>query len=387
MSGARLRLKAAFLSERSDFFGGGQRSLRDLALAMRGPDIESMAILPGPGPLASALEKGGVPWAACDLPPLRRAMGISACVTVARLVSLVRSRSIDLLHSDSPRAALYGGLVARVAGCRHVWHLRSSGASSEAADRALILVSDAVVAVSSAAATRSAAARSSRKVFVVPTGLPPIAFLDRQEARRRLGLPTEPFVLGVIGRLEADKGCEDAVATLAALRTWLPKALLVFIGPGDRQGAEIARLRKRAAEAGIAGEVRFPGELDDAAALLRGFDLLLHPSRHEALPRVLIEAHFAGLPAVAYAVGGVSEVIEDGVTGLLVPPGEPRAFEAAATALALDAPRRQRMSEAAKRRAAERFGVERMARALRALYDWLVPDRSAGALHAREPLR
>ncbi len=161
----------------------------------------------------------------------------------------------------------------------------------------------------------------------------------------------------------------------------------MFIGPEGLTGAEAGRLRSRAAAAGISAEVRFAGELGEAATLMRGLDILLHPSRHEALPRVLIEALFAGLPAVAYSVGGVPEVVQDGETGLLVPPGNPVAFGAAALALARDAALRGRMSAAAKCRASDRFGSESMARKIRAIYAGLLPAARNGIIQAREPSR
>jgi glycosyltransferase involved in cell wall biosynthesis len=172
----------------------------------------------------------------------------------------------------------------------------------------------------------------------------------------------------VIGRVEPDKGGDDAIAAFAALRAAHPEALLAFLGSGESQDRWVAALQAQAAAAGLADAVHFLGERPGAARLLPAFDLILHPSRHEALPRVLIEALQAGVPPVAYAVGGVPEVIEDARTGVLVTPGDARALAAAVTALASNPLRRSRLGRAGPERARERFSIEAMGRALVRIY-------------------
>ncbi len=384
MPAARPRIRVGLLTEHADFYGGGQRSLRDLAAGLRGSGVEPLAILPGPGPLASALQKDEVEWAALPLPPVLRLGGVPAGCATLRLARLARTRGLDLLHSDSPRTALYAGFAALLARRPHLWHLRASRASSELSDRLLLRLSDAVVAVSGAAAGRSAALRASRKVRVVATGLPPIVCLDRAAARAALGLPSDLFVAGVIGRVEPDKGGQDAIAAFATLRAAAPGALLAFLGPVDRDGSWAHACRLRASSAGLSEGVLFLGERPEAASLLRAFDLILHPSRHEALPRSLIEALYAGVPIVAAAVGGVPEVIEPGRTGLLVAPHDAAGLGAAAAGLARDPALRRRLSEAGSRDARARFGLDRMVRDIVALYQELVAIRSRSSLEAWE---
>lgn len=379
--------RVALVSERSDFFGGGQRSLLDLAVALRGGAFEPLAVLPGPGPLATALQQGGVAWVSLPLPPLRGARFIQAARALRGLVRLVRGRSIALLHSDSPRAALYAGLASRIARCRHVWHVRASRPSSALADRALLLLSDAALAVSRAAARRSAALRASRKVRVVHTGLPPIPFLERAAARLSLDLPPDRFVAGVVGRVERDKGCDDALAALPALRRAAPGALLAFLGPEDPAAPPSLNGRLRAASMGLSGAVLFLGDRPEAARLLRAFDVILHPSHHEALPRVLIEALLAGVPVVAAAVGGVPEVIESGVSGLLVPPHDPAALGAAAARVARDADLRLRLAGAGFKQAVTLFALEAMVRRVTAVYGDLLGGPGEAVRAPRETAR
>jgi glycosyltransferase involved in cell wall biosynthesis len=378
-----------FVSERADLYGGGQHSLLDLATVLAEAGARPAVVLSGGGPLADALERAGVAVRHLSLPPIRPAPGMVAMRAVRALASLARAEASALLHSDAPRTALYAGLAARLAGTAHVWHVRASvggggrggrrpgGGAAPGPPRGgarppppplLVRLAHRVIAVSRAAARRSAALRRARHVRVVPTGIRPPELLDRRTARTLLDLPQEGLVVGVVGRVEPDKGGEDALAVLAGVRDAVPGTVLVFLGNADPEAPWPMTLRLRAAALGLLDGIRFAGERPGAARLLAAFDLILHPSRHEALPRVLIEAAQAAVPVVAYAVGGVGEVVEDGVTGLLAPPRELATLGAAAVRLAADGELRHVLGDAARRRAAERFDPESMGASVLEVY-------------------
>jgi len=356
--------RVLLVSERADFFGGGQRSLLDLATVLAEGGGRPVVVLSGRGPLDDALGRAGIPVRHLSLPPVRPACGLDAMRAVRALASLARAEGAAVLHSDAPRAALYAGLAARLAGRAHVWHLRASVGGAPLADRLLIRLSDRIIAVSRAAAARSAALRRAPQVRIVPTGIRPPDLLDPRTARALLDLPQDRLVVGVVGRVEPDKGGDDALAVLAGVRDAAPGAILVFLGAADPESPWPLTLRRRAAALGILEDTHFAGERPEAARLLRAFDLILHPSRHEALPRVLIEAAHAAVPVAAYAVGGVPEIVEAGVTGLLAPGRDIAALGAAAVRLAADPDLRRVMGRAAARRAAERFSLEAMGRAV-----------------------
>jgi glycosyltransferase involved in cell wall biosynthesis len=376
------RRRILLLSERADLYGGGQQSLVDLAtLLARGP-FAPLVALPGPGPLAAALETAGVPVRVLPLPPVVAARGRRAAQAIWALATLARREGAGVLHSDSPRTALYAGLASRLAGRAHLWHVRASITSSALADRLLVGMCDRVVAVSRAAAARSAPLSRCARLEIVHTGLQPPVFLDRRRARETLGLPQDRVIAGVIGRVEPDKGGEDAIAALAAMRAVAPGAMLAFLGTAMSGAAWPATLRGRAAAAGLESDVLFLGHRPEAAGLLRGFDLVLHPSRHEALPRTLIEALYAGVPAAAYAVGGIPEIIEHGHTGLLATPRDVAGFAAAAAALTGDPARRAALGRAGRLQAAGRFSLEAMGRAMNRIYAGLAGLPPAPAVEA-----
>lgn len=368
------------MSERADFFGGGQLSLLDLARVLRGSPFAPLVLLPSSGPLQTALVSAGVDTRILPLAPLGVGSIVASARTIGALAGLVRRDGVAVLHSDAPRAAIYAGVAARLTARAHLWHLRASVTSSPLADRAILALTDRVVAVSHAAATRSAPLTRFRAREIVPTGIPVAEQLEPGDARLELGLPRDRLVAGVVGRVEPDKGGDDAVAAFASMRAAHPDSILAFLGAADMQGRWVRTLRAAAADAGLEDAVHFLGERPRAARLMPAFDFILHPSRHEALPRVLIEALQSGVPAVAYAVGGVPEVIEDGRTGVLVAPGDTRALGSAVTALASNPLRRARLGRAGPDRARERFSVEAMARAMVRIYSGLAGD-APGAPH------
>jgi len=386
----RERRVVLFVSERADFFGGGQRSLFDLAHALRSApaaasraggisSYEPLVLLPGDGPLAAACSRADIATTFLPLPPVAGGLLFAAPRALASLARLAHRHDVALLHSDSPRTALYAGTAAGLLDRPHLWHVRASRPSSEFADAALLALSDVIVAVSRAAAGRSAALKGSPRVRVVPTGLAPPACRPRSEARALLGVPQDAFVAGVIGRVEPDKGLEEAVAALPILRQARRDAHLVFVGPVDEASASGREVVRLAEKHGVAPAVHLAGAHDDAATLLSAFDVLLHPSRHEALPRAVLEALHAGIPVIAAAVGGLPEAIEDRRSGLLVPPRDAGRLGEAAGRLARDPWLAASLAAAGRERARSLFSLEVMTGAITGIYDELLGDAACGA--------
>ena len=209
---------------------------------------------------------------------------------------------------------------------------------------------------------------------VVPSGVPTQALRasapPRAEARARLGLPADAFVIAGVGRLVPIKGFDLLVAALADVAARVPDTHVLLIG----EGADRAALEARAAALGVADRLHITGSVTDVMARLAGADVLAAPSRNEGMGRVLVEAMALGLPVVGARVGGIGDVIVDNECGLLVPPEDPGALAAALVELGLDAPRRAKLGAAAPPRA-EAFSTTVAAAAMRAIYDGLVRSR------------
>ena len=195
---------------------------------------------------------------------------------------------------------------------------------------------------------------------------------DPAEIRRRIGVSADRFVVGWFGRMTAVKRTDDLLDTLAALRERGVDALLLLVG----DGADRTRLERLAHGRGLAKSVLFLGYQEDVGRWYAACDAVVLTSANEGTPVTLIEALAAGRPVVATNVGGVSDVVEDGVTGLLVKPGDTHALAERLALLAGDPERRREMGEQGRRRVLERYAVSRLVDDVERLYRELLANVS-----------
>ena len=229
-----------------------------------------------------------------------------------------------------------------------------------------------------------AAGVAAERVFVVPHGVDTDRFRpadpgERAALRSRLGLP-DGVLAAWTGRLLRGKGLETLLEACARLAGDGLDLRLVLVGSGEGQALSIEDdLRRRAGGSDLAGRVIFAGPLARVEDVLRAADLFAFPSVFEGLGISLVEAAACGLPAVASRTGGIVDVVEDGRSGLLVPPGDPAALAEGLRVLATDADRRAVMGSEARRIALasfdERDGVDRY----RAVFRGVTPRRSSSS--------
>jgi glycosyltransferase involved in cell wall biosynthesis len=194
-----------------------------------------------------------------------------------------------------------------------------------------------------------------------------ISTLNLAEAKNRLGIPPECPVVGAVGRLEPIKRLDLFLAAAQRIAANLPSARFVIAGEGNEE----ARLRRLAADLELGNSVVFLGHREDVYDVLRAMDVLVLSSDHEGLPTSLLEALYLRVPVVARRVGGIPEVIEDGVSGFLTNSADPSALaEMCRFLLANENLRRQSAAEGA-RIVEQRFSIERAAREMAALYQRL----------------
>lgn len=283
---------------------------------------------------------------------------------------LARSRNVALVHSNTS-VTLGGGAAARLAGVPHVWHVREIYTGFERwfpTYRRLLLTASALPCVSQA----TAAQFPDGGAFVLHDGLglaPRRA--ARGPARERLGLAEGTFVVAVLGRIAAWKGQDVLVRALSQLPGDAAALVCGAPWPGDeRQQRELEQL---AAALGVSERVRFTGFLDDPSVALGAADVVVVPSTQpDPFPNSALEAAAAGCCVVGAGHGGIPEIVEDGVTGVLVEPGSDHALATALAALRGDPARRERLGAAAAAATTERFSRERMLGEVQALYDRLL---------------
>jgi glycosyltransferase involved in cell wall biosynthesis len=302
----------------------------------------------------------------------------------SRLVHRLRAGGVDVLHTEDKYSHILGGLAARFANVpvvmtRHVIREDTPSPSDWAKarlDARALRHADRVIAVSEAArasAIQSIGVAPSR-VVTVYNGLDSRTLLDPRptaEIRRSLGWPRDARVVTMIAALREGKGHEVLLRAVASMRGSIPSLLVVLVGSGERE----AELRRVAAP--IVENVLFLGERRDVSTILGGTDVVVLPSWTEALPTVLLEAAAVGLPVVATKVGGTAEIVIDGVTGYLVPPGDSDALGRRIVDLLMEPDASRAMGLRASRRVKSRFSIQRQAAETALVYHEVLhtPDR------------
>jgi glycosyltransferase involved in cell wall biosynthesis len=267
-------------------------------------------------------------------------------------------------HFTSPSADV-GLLVAALGGWRFSFTAHGTDIVTDLPARlaAKVRAADAVVCVSDVGRAQlmmGVAEEHWDKLAVVRCGVDAGTFAPAAAPREDAD-PSAPLRVLCVGRLAPEKGQQVLVDALAAC----PGVAVTFVGAGDKLEA----LRRRAAARGVDDRVTFTGAVgqDRIAAHYAAADVFCLPSFGEGVPVVLMEAMASGVPVVATAVGGVPELVEHGVTGLLAPPGRADALADALMRLAGDADLRRRLAAAGRARVEEEFDLERNAERLRAV--------------------
>lgn len=313
---------------------------------------------------------------------------------VYHLADLIREVRPHILHTHTAKAGTIGRLAARLLGDAgppivvHTFHghvlrgyfdpVRSN--AFRLLERWLARQSTALIAVSPEVRDDlvSLGVAPAEKFEVVRLGIE----LDqrvgengfeaaRAETRRALGIPDDRFVVGWIGRMTAVKRTGDVLQAVRRLREQGVDAVLCMVGDGpDREMVE-----QRAHELGIVRDSLFLGYQDEVADYYAAFDALILPSANEGTPVSAIESLAGGRPVVATRVGGVPDVVRDGVDGFLVEPGDVDAMADRLARLAADPPLRHRMGEAGRASVHERYSVERLLDDVDRLYRTLLGVR------------
>ena len=190
------------------------------------------------------------------------------------------------------------------------------------------------------------------------------------ELREQFGMEPGSQVVGVVARLEPEKGHQTLIDAWPHVLRSVPDAYLMVVGEGSMRDS----LEHRAAANLVAHRVLFTGRRDDVPAVTATFDVAVLPSHREAQGLSILEAMALSRPVVASAVGGIPEMIEHGRTGLLVPPRNPEALASSIVRLLTDHPYADTLGRAGRDLVHERFCVELMVRAVETIYDESVAD-------------
>ncbi|HYX24582.1 MAG TPA: glycosyltransferase family 4 protein [Thermoanaerobaculia bacterium] len=396
-------MKVLYVSHSAALSGAETALLRLLAHLDR-QQVEPLVALPEDGPLRQRLEELGIRTRVLPLSWWIPATHWRAPQYLAQLegleeraealAALAADERVELVHTNT-LVTLEGALAAARLGVPHVWHSRGLfGQGSPPPyhdDRRFFLsvvdrLADEVICVSRAVAEQTAEVCRRAPSSVIFDGFDAASFLarpvgSREDFARRLGLAGTARVVLCVGGIQRRKGQLDLIEAAARLTGEFPDLVVALCG-AEADAEYAAALDGRIAELDLARHVRQPGFEPDVRSLLAHAEMLVQPSHSEGFGLAVLEAMAAGRPVVATRCGGPEEIVEDGVSGLLVPVGDPAALAGAVRRLLADPAEAAALGRAAAARAGD-FSLEATARRTAAVYRRRLAAPRPGAERAR----
>ncbi len=387
--------------------GGAQENTLRTAAHFRGSDWESVLVTGPPDGPEGSMEPdvlhAGVPM--ISVPDLVRELAPRSDVRAYRLlVELFRRERPDIVHTHTSKAGILGRIAARHAGVPavihtphgHVFHSYGSGVKTRIfvqAERFCARYADRLVALTPRERDETLELGIGRQDqwIVIHSGVDFEPFEAARgsgsEVRRELEIPEDSPVVGTVGRLVHVKGQNTLIDAVAKLGRELPRTHVLLVGAGDLLPALTEQARLLGMEvrtqfafqpaSQLAGDpylpvIHFTGMRRDVGRYLDAMDVFALPSLNEGMGRVLVEAMAMELPCVGARVSGIPDVIEDGRTGLIVPPADPNALAAGLRRLLLDSGLRRAMGAAGRSRVVPGYSQGEMLRLLEVEYRRLV---------------
>ncbi|MCK5096430.1 MAG: glycosyltransferase family 4 protein [Candidatus Pacebacteria bacterium] len=324
-------------------WGGAQRYVYDLATELSKKDNFNVSVaLGGNGVLKSRLEEKNI--SVTPLCSLQRDVHLLNDVRVFfELISLFKKEQFDIIHLNSSKIGVMGGLAARIAGCKNILFTAHGWAHTE--DRPVyqkiiikflhwltIILSHTTIAVSEMTKKElSGTPFVSKKLVVVYNGVTEPNFYTREEARGKIlgdnGVTNTTLMVGTIAELHKNKGLTYAIEAFSQIVSTRPDTHFIIIGSGEEKNSLHFLVQTK----NLQKHITF-FENNEANQYLNAFDIFILPSIKEGLPYTILEAGAAHLPVIASHIGGIPEIVTHNATGLL---SEPRDIDQIKTFLTI----------------------------------------------------
>ncbi|MFL7792301.1 MAG: glycosyltransferase family 4 protein [Anaerolineae bacterium] len=374
--------------------GGAQETVM-LVADMLNPARFDASVISGPqtgseGSLIEEMRARGVPLT-IESALVREIAPAKDLLALVRLARFIRHGRYDVVHTNSSKAGILGRWAAWLAGLAgtpapvivHTVHGWAHHEQQHPAVRRFYIlleqitqrITDKLIVVSPRNIEKGLAdgIATRDKYVTIRSGIELHSFRQptrpREAVRAELSIPPDASVVGTVTRLSPQKAPLDFVAAAAQVAAQRPDVHFVVVGDGPLR----AEVEAQIAAAGFTDRFHLTGLRRDVPDLLHSFDVFALTSLWEGLPRVLPQAMAAGLPIVATAADGNAEAVEDGVNGLLTPPGDPQALAEGVLRL-LDDPALATQMSAAGRERADEFGARKMVDDIAALYETLLAN-------------
>jgi glycosyltransferase involved in cell wall biosynthesis len=350
--------------------GGGQKSLLLLLRLIDRDRFVPKCVTPTRGDFCELLREKGVPCFVVPMKSIKSLRLIRTIATVLKIYHLIKEEDIHLVHTDGPRNTFYAGMAAKLARIPVVFHVRVSE-KPRFEDRILAFFVDAFVFVSESSRERFRWLRKGVIQSVIYNGIDVREFEDSHPTPGISELErgsSYSLCVGCIARVEEPKGQIFLLDAIPKIIRETGRADFYFIGEQDETYMKALSSRTR----GIEEHVHFTGFIENPYSMMKRLDLVVLPSLSEGFSRVILEAMALKKPVVATKVGGNSEAIVDGVTGVLIPPADPKALCQSIVSLLSDLKKRESMGKAGFERVKKTFDINKSVREIEEIYSKLI---------------
>lgn len=367
--------KVLFL-DHADIFGGAEQSLLLLIKYLDKEKYLPVVGLTANSPLAKQLNELGVETVTLKLPQLK---GLKQPLKLLKTVwdgvkevkAVILKEQIDLVHGNVFRASIYGALAAFLAKKPFVWHVRDINQQERFIAFFLGLLATKIVAISNA--VKLALPRFLQRRTTILANAVPLAEIEQNcqlapSIRQRFSLPEDAVIVANVGWLAPWKGQELLLKVAKKVLAVKEDVFFLIVGEAahPKHNQWLDKLKKEAQA--LNGKVIFTGAVANIWEVMCHINLLVHCAKEEPFGRVFLEAMACQKPVVAFAGGGVAEVVEDGKTGYVIPYGDLDLMSQKILALASDEKKSQAFGKAGYERLKSNFEIKKQLRQLEQIY-------------------
>jgi len=353
---------------------GGERSLLNLWENLDRRQFEPFLMVPQEGPLSRAAQAMGIDVSFLEVPGLHPKNILRLFSCAMQLQSFLRSRQIQVIHSCSPRNNICSALTAKLFKIPVIWHERNLIYENETdVSRKFMFLASKIICNSKAVARRFEGRNNfDKKVNVVLNGVDLEKFKILQDDR---GLKAKlrsdgKKMVGMVTNLSKRKRAQFLIQTVPLVIARMKDVKFLIIGGEfpDEGGRRLKELQKLARDLNVQDHVVFTDFQDDVRPYLNILDVFVHVTLKEACSRAILEAMACSKPVIAINDGGNPELVEDGKTGFLIGPEDPKELTEKIMELLLDDQKRAAMGREARARVEKYFDVKRNAAETQGIY-------------------
>jgi glycosyltransferase involved in cell wall biosynthesis len=277
------------------------------------------------GPFIDELEKIKITPDFVQFPSIRWPNPVQIYNTVRNLIDIIKKKQINLIHSNQPRSNLFGAIAAKIKNVPIVWHERCLERGRIDSDNIFSFLPDRIICNSSAVRNRFTKEKINTKIKTILNGVDLREFdpgLNGRVIRKEFNIGEDEFIIGTVGRIDPEKGYEYFLESARIILQDFKNIRFLVVGGAFNNPSLERSLYEMSVEKGIDKRTIFTGFRRDIPQILASMDVVVLPSGIDACSRVLFESMAMRRPLVAANAGGTPEVVQEGVTGLLVKPGD-----------------------------------------------------------------